>query len=194
MLRNPFQYSMLRQYRIVGRGALRMAGRPQGSNAAGHSSCCYCRKKPEQVLTQYLVLLHYWITTRNQLMEQLSVEDGGTTPRRELTAQQLVILRLLLEGGSKGMSGRQLRERLQAEGIKKQGPNFYQMVGRLEDADLVETWYVDSEAKGVALRETYMRPTKLGMTTWLASMRSISEELKKSRMLMKRLLGENADE
>lgn len=92
------------------------------------------------------------------------------------------------------MSGRQLRERLQAEGIKKQGPNFYQMVGRLEDADLVETWYVDSEAKGVALRETYMRPTKLGMTTWLASMRSISEELKKSRMLMKRLLGENADE
>jgi DNA-binding PadR family transcriptional regulator len=52
-----------------------------------------------------------------------------------LSHLQFAVLDVL---GTNTMAGKHLRENLAANGIKKSGPSFYQLMARLEEAKLVE--------------------------------------------------------
>ncbi len=51
------------------------------------------------------------------------------------------------------LAGHELRGRLAAQGARKDGPAFYQMMGRLERASLVEGRYVQLEVEGNIVKE-----------------------------------------
>ena len=60
-------------------------------------------------------------------------------------------------------SGRDLRALLAAHGVKNSAPAFYQMMGRLEDAGLVEGRYDQRVVAGQHLKERSYRLTRDGM-------------------------------
>jgi hypothetical protein len=64
---------------------------------------------------------------------------------------------VLSELGSSDMSGRQLREQLAKSGIRKSGPNFYQMMARLEEARFVKGWYDQKIVEGQIIKERKYR-------------------------------------
>jgi DNA-binding PadR family transcriptional regulator len=58
--------------------------------------------------------------------------------------------------------GRELRALLVSHGVRNSAPAFYQMMGRLEDAGLVEGWYDQRVVGGQHLKERRYRLTKAG--------------------------------
>ncbi len=83
-----------------------------------------------------------------------------------LTHLQFLVIGLLLEAPS---AGRDLRSRLQEHGARKSGPAFYQLMSRLEDAELVDGSYEQRVADGQKVRERHYRVTATGKTAWRAS-------------------------
>jgi DNA-binding PadR family transcriptional regulator len=77
----------------------------------------------------------------------------------ELTHLQFLILATLLDGE---MSGRDLRGRLAEEGVVKNGPAFYQLMARLEEAKWVEGWYDQRVTEGQVARERRYKVTAAG--------------------------------
>ena len=60
-------------------------------------------------------------------------------------------------------AGRELRSLLTSFGVRNSGPAFYQMMGRLEEAGLVEGWYEQKILAGQTLKERRYRLTKTGL-------------------------------
>ncbi|MGD2069695.1 MAG: helix-turn-helix transcriptional regulator [Gemmatimonadota bacterium] len=86
------------------------------------------------------------------------------TPR--LSHLQFLVVGTLLGGG---LSGRQIRKRLQDFAVRKSGPAFYQLMARLEDAGLVEGTYHQEIVEGQIIRERHYTITADGSRAWKAS-------------------------
>ena len=81
----------------------------------------------------------------------------------ELTHLQFLVISKLLNGEC---SGRNLREQLAKSKVKKSGPAFYQMMARLEDANLVEGWYDEKVVEGQMIRERKYKLKGHGRTAY----------------------------
>jgi DNA-binding PadR family transcriptional regulator len=73
-----------------------------------------------------------------------------------VTHLQFLVLEALAE---REQSGRDLRALLAGYGVRNSGPAFYQMMGRLEDAALVEGWYEQKLVAGQNIKERRYRQT-----------------------------------
>jgi DNA-binding PadR family transcriptional regulator len=91
------------------------------------------------------------------------VSDGPGLPA--ITHWQFLMLNLLRD---RELSGRELRGELDDAGLPKSGPNFYQFMGRLEDAGLVDGRYDVSVDARQPLRERYYCLTEPGRRAWQA--------------------------
>ena len=60
------------------------------------------------------------------------------------------------------LSGRDVRARLAALGLKKAGPAFYRLMSRLEESELVTGWYEQETIDGQIVRERFYRATADG--------------------------------
>jgi DNA-binding PadR family transcriptional regulator len=60
-------------------------------------------------------------------------------------------------------TGREIRRLLEQQGQKKSLAAFYQLMGRLEDANMVEGWYEPKMIDGVAVKESVYRVTGHGI-------------------------------
>jgi DNA-binding PadR family transcriptional regulator len=76
-----------------------------------------------------------------------------------ITHLQFLVLEALTAGEQ---AGRDLRALLVAHAVKSSAPAFYQMMGRLEDADLVEGWYDQKLVGGQNVKERRYRVTRRG--------------------------------
>jgi DNA-binding PadR family transcriptional regulator len=79
----------------------------------------------------------------------------------EITALQFLVISLLLSRADE-CPGRELRARLLENGVKSTGPQFYQMMSRLEDAGYVEGWYAQKEIEHQVVNERRYRVTAEG--------------------------------
>src|SRR6185295_5881722 len=77
----------------------------------------------------------------------------------DVTHLQFLILEALVDDEQ---AGRQLRALLVAHGVRSSGPAFYQMMGRLEDAGMVDGRYEQRLVDGQNLKERRYRLTKRG--------------------------------
>jgi DNA-binding PadR family transcriptional regulator len=68
----------------------------------------------------------------------------------ELSHLQIAVLDAL---GAKELSGRELREALKQAGVSKNGPAFYQLMSRLEDAKFVDGHYDEKVIEGQRIKE-----------------------------------------
>lgn len=76
-----------------------------------------------------------------------------------ITHLQFLVLESLTRGEQ---AGRDLRALLVAHAVKTSGPAFYQMMGRLEDAELVDGWYDQKLVGGQNVKERRYRLTRRG--------------------------------
>jgi DNA-binding PadR family transcriptional regulator len=76
-----------------------------------------------------------------------------------ITHLQFLVLEALTGGEQ---AGRDVRALLAAHAVKSSAPAFYQMMGRLEDADLVEGWYDQKLVGGQHVKERRYRVTRRG--------------------------------
>lgn len=65
--------------------------------------------------------------------------------------------------------GRQVRRELAARGARRSAPAFYQMMGRLEDAGLVDGEYDQKIVDGQIIKERRYRLTPAGSAAWKAT-------------------------
>jgi DNA-binding PadR family transcriptional regulator len=84
----------------------------------------------------------------------------------EITHLQFIVLGLL-RGGDK--TGRHVRRALARHGVRRTGPAFYQMMARLEDAQLVIGEYDQKIVEGQIIKERRYRLTPRGEAAWTAT-------------------------
>jgi DNA-binding PadR family transcriptional regulator len=84
----------------------------------------------------------------------------------DITHLQFLVLGLLLAAPQ---SGRRIRSELQAHGVRRTAPAFYQMMARLEDGHLVEGWYEQKVVDGQLLKERHYRLRPAGLRAWTAT-------------------------
>ena len=84
----------------------------------------------------------------------------------EITHLQFLVLGILL-GGSR--MGRDVREQLGQFGVRKSGPGFYQMMGRLEDGGFVTGSYEQEVIDGQRINQRRYEVTSQGQAAWRAS-------------------------
>ena len=77
----------------------------------------------------------------------------------EITHVQFLILEALADNEA---AGRDVRALLTSYGLKHSAPAFYQMMGRLEEARLVEGWYEQRAVAGQSIKERRYRLTRTG--------------------------------
>jgi DNA-binding PadR family transcriptional regulator len=79
---------------------------------------------------------------------------------------QFLVLGTLLEGVR---TGREVRARLRDHSVKKSGPAFYQLMGRLEDAGFVRGAYDQEIVDGQIIKQRRYEVTARGTKAWEAS-------------------------
>ena len=84
----------------------------------------------------------------------------------KLTHLQFLVIGVLLRGDC---SGRVVRSELEAFGIRKSGPAFYQLMARLEDAGWLEGRYEQEVVEGQIIRERIYTLRPPGLEAWNAS-------------------------
>ena len=89
-----------------------------------------------------------------------------------LTHLQFLVLETLIEADC---AGRNLRKLLASYGVRNSGPAFYQMMGRLEEAKLVDGAYDQKVVAGQHIKERRYRITKAGVRA-VADTRAFYEE------------------
>jgi DNA-binding PadR family transcriptional regulator len=92
----------------------------------------------------------------------------------EITHLQFVVLAALINGERRG---RELRTLLKSYGLKNSAPAFYQMMGRLETAGLVDGWYEQKIVRSQHIKERRYRLTKAGDTAVADTQRFYSTAL-----------------
>ena len=65
--------------------------------------------------------------------------------------------------------GRDLRRHLAELGMRRSGPAFYQLMSRLEDADLVAGHYDQKIVDGQIIKERFYSITEEGLAAWQAT-------------------------
>ena len=80
-----------------------------------------------------------------------------------LTHLQFAILDVL---GACKRSGREVRAGLKGRGIRKDGPAFYQLMARLEDAGFVKGWYDQKVIDGQIIKERRYQVLGAGLRAW----------------------------
>jgi DNA-binding PadR family transcriptional regulator len=85
-----------------------------------------------------------------------------------LTHLQFLVLGVLHDGEQ---PGRVIRQVLQAYGVRRSGPAFYQLMARLEREHLVEGWYEQVTVGDQAVTERRYRTTKDGALRWAHAQR-----------------------
>ena len=83
-----------------------------------------------------------------------------------LSHGQFAVLSVLM---GETASGRDIRKRLVQFGVRQGGPAFYQLMARLEDANLVQGWYEQKIVKAQIIRERHYRITAVGRRAWNAT-------------------------
>ena len=83
-----------------------------------------------------------------------------------LSHLQFLVLGHLLAGPA---AGREVRQRLANFGIRKNGPAFYQLMVRMEDAGLVDGWYEQQIVDSQIIRERHYRLVAPGRKAWESS-------------------------
>jgi DNA-binding PadR family transcriptional regulator len=82
-------------------------------------------------------------------------------------------------------AGRALRAMLSTYRVRSSAPAFYQMMGRLEDAGLVEGWYDGRVVDGQHVKERCYRLTKPGARAVSATRRFYLDRLDTRRLVRK---------
>jgi DNA-binding PadR family transcriptional regulator len=77
----------------------------------------------------------------------------------EITHLQVLVLEAIREAEQ---AGRDVRDRLAAQGVRSSAPAFYQMMGRLEEAGLVDGCYAQQLINGQNVKERRYRITRRG--------------------------------
>lgn len=95
------------------------------------------------------------------------------SPETRLSQLQFLVLGTLLQGER---LGREIREDLQRFGIKRSGPSFYQLMSRLEEADLAKGRYQQNIVDSQIIRERTYRLTAAGRRAW-DDYRSLNETI-----------------
>jgi DNA-binding PadR family transcriptional regulator len=80
-----------------------------------------------------------------------------------ITHMQFLVLGLLRDAEQ---PGRVLREALEAHGVKRSAPAFYQLMARLERDRLVEGWYEQVTVRDQAVTERRYRLRPAGAKLW----------------------------
>lgn len=84
----------------------------------------------------------------------------------DITHLQFLVLGILLRSEH---PGRQIRRELQKHAVRRTMPAFYQMMARLEDAQLVEGWYNQKVVQGQIIKERCYRLEPAGAQAWTAT-------------------------
>ena len=87
----------------------------------------------------------------------------ASSPLPELSHLQFLILGILL--GSE-RRGQEVRDHLAEFGVHKSGPAFYQLMARLEDAELIDGRYSQDVVDGQIIRERVYRIRARGERAW----------------------------
>lgn len=80
----------------------------------------------------------------------------------QVTHLQYLVLDLIRDDPH---SGRFLRDRLKEESVKMSAPSFYQLMSRLEDAQLITGWYESFVIEGQTIKERKYEITPKGKRT-----------------------------
>jgi DNA-binding PadR family transcriptional regulator len=80
-----------------------------------------------------------------------------------LSHLQFAVLGALLGGEQRGQ---ELRSHLGQLHVRHSGPAFYQMMSRLEDADLIQGWYTQKVVAGQIIKERRYSITPSGRRAW----------------------------
>lgn len=84
-------------------------------------------------------------------------------PLPDITHLQFLVLTVL---GGQQRSGREVRDGLREEKVRKSAPAFYQLMARLEEAKLVKGWYEREEIDGLIVRQRWYKVTASGVRAW----------------------------
>ena len=91
--------------------------------------------------------------------------SGGYAPLPTLTPLQFVVLDVASKTPA-GVSARQLQEALALSGQDQRGPKFYQLMKRLVDAGVIESWNQEFDVAGGDVSRTYYKITAEGKVAW----------------------------
>jgi DNA-binding PadR family transcriptional regulator len=80
-----------------------------------------------------------------------------------LTHLQFIVIGTLL---ADEQSGKDVRRELKRHGVRRTGPAFYQMMGRLEDAGWIDGFYTQEVIDGQIIKERRYRATPAGVRAW----------------------------
>jgi len=81
----------------------------------------------------------------------------------QLSHLQFVVMGTLLENEA---PGREIRDLLAKYGHRRSGPAFYQLMARLEDAQLVDGRYEQIVVDGQVIKQRWYRVTAKGANEW----------------------------
>ncbi len=90
------------------------------------------------------------------------LDESSVLP--QLTGLQFLVLAALTTLDE--ISGRDLRAWLATNRVKSSGPQFYQMMARLEDSGYVEGWYAQKEIEHQIVNERRYSITAKGHSAW----------------------------
>jgi hypothetical protein len=123
--------------------------------------------------------------TRRRVSANGSEEEATPVSLPQLTALQFLVLAALVAKGE--VSGRDLRAWLSQNGVRSSGPQFYQLMARMEDSQYVEGWYHPKEIEHQVVNERRYRILDRGRAAWNAtgdfyfSIRNVATGSKRSR-------------
>ena len=103
-------------------------------------------------------------------------------PLPAITHLQFLVLEALVESDQ---LGRDIRSLLTAHGVRNSAPAFYQMMGRLEDAGLVEGSYDQRVVGGQHVKERRYHLTKAGARAVAETRSFYLDRLAASRLVRK---------
>lgn len=97
----------------------------------------------------------------------------------EITHLQFLVLDCLSEDER---PGQHIRQRLSQAKVRQSGPAFYRMMARLEDAGLVEGYYVQQVIDGQIIKQRHYRLSTSGRRAWESTRRFYLESIRRSEM------------
>lgn len=85
-----------------------------------------------------------------------------------MSMPRLSNLQFLVLGALRGgaLTGGELRDRLREFGVRRSGPGFYQMMSRLEQAEMVKGWYSQEIVEGQIIRQRHYELRPSGASAW----------------------------
>ncbi|MEE8586755.1 MAG: hypothetical protein V3T83_18085 [Acidobacteriota bacterium] len=97
----------------------------------------------------------------------------------EITHLQFLVLNCLTGQERPGL---QIRQRLTAAAVRQSGPAFYRMMARLEDASMVEGYYVQEVIDGQVIKQRHYRLSPQGRRSWDSTRRFYLESFRPSEL------------